>query len=52
MCYAFHERQCSTFDETSNKDDNRTAHWNSSGPGFYLKIDAVFYSCIISSFIS
>ena len=48
----FMEHQYSTFHETSNKDDNRTAQWNSSGPGFYLKIDAVFYSCIISSFIS
>ena len=45
------EHQYSTFHETSNKDDNRTAQWNSSVPGFYLKIDATFYSCIISSFI-
>ena len=38
------EHQYSTFHETSNKDDNRTAQWNSSVPGFYLKIDAAFYS--------
>ena len=42
------ECQYSTFHETSNRDDNRTVQWNSSGPSFHLKIDAIFYSCIIS----
>ena len=45
------ERQYSTFHGTPNRDYNRTDQWNSSGPGFHLIIDAVFYSCI-SSFIS
>ena len=45
------ERHYSTFRGTSNRDDNRTAQRNSSEAGFHLKIDAVFYSCIISSFI-
>ena len=42
------ECQYSTFHGTSNRDDYRTVQWNSSGPSFHLKIDAIFYSCIIS----
>ena len=34
------ERQYSTFHGTSNRDDYRTVKWNSSEPGFHLKIDA------------
>ena len=45
------ERQYSMFHGTSNCDNKKTAQWNSSGPSFHLKIDAVFNSCIISSFI-
>ena len=38
----FMERHYSTFHGTTNRDDYRIAQWNSSGPGFHLKIDAVF----------
>ena len=30
------ECQYSTFHGTSNRDDNRTVQWNSSGPSFHL----------------
>ena len=40
------ERKHSTFHGTSNKDDYRTAQWNSWGPCFHLEIDDVFYLCI------
>ena len=51
MCYIFYQPQYSIFHETPNKDDNKTAQWNSIGPGFYLKSDTVFHSSMISSFI-
>ena len=38
----FMEHQYSTFHGTSNRDNYRTVHWSSSGPGFHLKIDALF----------
>ena len=44
----FLEHQYSTFHGMPNRDNNGTAQWNSSEPGFHLKIDAAFYSCIIS----
>ena len=51
MCYTFHGATI-RFHGTSNRNNSRTLQWNSSGLIFHLKIDAVFYSCIISSFIS
>ena len=44
----FMELQYGMFHGMSNRDSSRTAQWNSSGRGFHLKIDAIFYSCIIS----
>ena len=38
----FMERQYSTFDGTSNRDDYRTVQWNSSGLCFHVKIDVFF----------
>ena len=32
------EHQYTTFHGMSNRDDYRTIHWSSSGPGFHLKI--------------
>ena len=40
------EPQTGTLHGTPNRDDSRAAQWNSLGPGFHLKIDAIFYSCI------
>ena len=42
----FMKRQYSTFHGMTNRDDYRTIQWNTSGPGFLLKIDAFLYSCI------
>ena len=42
----FMERQYSTFHGMTNRDDYRTIQWNTSGPGFLLKIDAFLCSCI------
>ena len=44
----FMELQYGMFHGMSNRDSSRTAQWNSSGRSFHLKIDAIFYSCIIS----
>ena len=40
------EHQYSTFHGTSNREDYRIVQWNSSGPGFHLKIDPFFDLCI------
>ena len=40
------ECQYSLFHGMSNRNTYRILQWNSSGPIFHLKIDAIFYLCI------
>ena len=47
MCYTFHG---ASIWHISWNVKQRATQWNFSGSGFHLKIDAVFYSCIILSF--